>query len=142
MTIVVVTKPKPKSDPIHDQPHHDPGKIVDDSLYNAFNSALSQLVIQQLQGHADSPSSRAVKKCSCELRRHGAGADLICQPNPDLHRTGTARPVGKCCSTTTVLIRSTPRQHYLVGRPTVRRPLKMTLMKRLAFQQVAGDLVM
>src|SRR5271170_552470 len=38
-----------------------------------------------------------------------------------------------------VLIRSTPRQHFLVDRPTVDRPLTMTLMKRLTFQ-VAGDL--
>jgi hypothetical protein len=39
------------------------------------------------------------------------------------------------------LICSTPRQHYLVGRPTVRRPLAVTLMKRLALQPGAGDLI-
>jgi hypothetical protein len=38
-------------------------------------------------------------------------------------------------------VRSTPPQRSLVGRPTVRRPLAMTLMKRLAFGEGAGDLV-
>jgi hypothetical protein len=31
------------------------------------------------------------------------------------------------------LIRSMPRHHYLIDRPSMRRPLKMTLMKRLSF---------
>lgn len=49
-------------------------------------------------------------------------------------KNATARP--------TAFIRATPRQDYLVHRPTVRRSLKMALMERLAFQQVVSDLVM
>jgi len=64
---------------------------------------------------------------------HTPCGPLVCAGRYDVasEKNTSARPPG--------LIRLTPRQHFLIDRPTVGRPLIMTLMECLTFQ-VAGDL--
>jgi len=95
-------------------PYNTPGYILHSS--NVENPS-SQIALR-------TPAAFALPSVWSPQTRYGA----------DSGKNAAARPPA--------LIRSTPRQHYLVGHPSVHRPLEMTLMKRLAFQQVAGDLVM
>jgi len=72
--------------------------------------------------------------CSC-TGPHRVSGSLV---PPNRHEVASER---NASAGPLALIRLTPRQRCLVGRPTVRRPLAVTLMKRLAFRQGAGDLV-